>query len=169
MFNAETTRFTPLDFRLGAASQFRLLALMCSFSTAKVSDLLKNFLKGHLLSSVALSSDRFEEQASILVDKFHTAKATGISAGRSFRLIMLLIGQGRLESALRTDAVIFNIPGSSQFAYNTNFYPRHDNATFSGVSSLRWTSVPSENTDLRTLVEYHGKLRLLLFVQCPAL
>lgn len=122
-----------------AASQFRLLALMCSFAAARMSDLLTTFLRGQLISNAVLANDRFEEQTSILTDKFHTTRATGINTARFFQLLMMLIGQGRLESGLHTDAFVSNIPGTDQFLYNTNFYPRYDNSTFDAVSTCATT------------------------------
>jgi hypothetical protein len=43
LFSVNTSRYLPLDFRIGASSQFQILATFCSFTAKSVSNALTEF------------------------------------------------------------------------------------------------------------------------------
>ena len=138
LFTSNTSRLTPLDFRLTAAAQFRLLKAMCSMTTDGVNFLEKNTLIYALVSGKTMSRQSIDSQLNTAVAKLNALIEMSLLSSRAPQLIMLIIKQARINSALHTDAFHFSVPGSDQYEAVSNFYPRHDNASYNNVS---WFSI----------------------------
>lgn len=134
MVNTETTRITPLDFRLTAAAQFRLLAAMCNISATSVNETVYEFLYGKLVNATVLSRTAFMIQADYLINKFYAALDLVLRPNYASHLVMLVFEESSIQSAIHTNGFTSTIPGSNKYNITSNFYPRHDNASFSNVS-----------------------------------
>ena len=137
LFNSETTRITPLDFRLTAAAQFHLLALMCSSSAIVVNAIHDEFSREKLVNANALSNASFITQVDIIIKKYYAKLELSVKPSYAAQLVMSIFDQSLTQSALHTDGFTWSVPGWDQFNVVSNFYPRHDNASFSNVSLLR--------------------------------
>lgn len=137
MVNTETTHITPLDFRLTAAAQFRLLAAICDVTGQIVHETANEFLYGKLVNATVLSRADFIIQADVIINKFYAALDMAIKPSYSSYLVMLLFDQSSIQSAIHTDGFTSTVPGSNEYTIVSNFYPRHDNASFNNVSLLK--------------------------------
>ena len=134
LFNSDTSRLTPLDVRLIAAAQFRLLKAMCSVTTDGVNFLQKFSFGSPLVSGKTMSRESLNSQMDAAVAKFNSFVEMSLLSSRAPQLIMMAIMQARINSAVHTDAFHFSIPGTHQYEAISNFYPRYDNASYNNVS-----------------------------------
>lgn len=137
LLNSGTARLTPLDFRLTAAAQFRLLAMFCQISQQTITDNYHEFIKAPFISAQVLSLNSFSEEANALINRFYKTMELGLTAAAATQLITFALGQSQLYPAIHTDTFDLAVPGSNQFQTISNFYPNHDNVTFTAVSLLR--------------------------------
>ena len=115
-----------------------MLALMCYSSKRTIDEIQNDFLKGKLVNANALSKASFIAQADIIINKFYATMDMTVTPSYAAELVAFIIVHSRnLHSALHTDVFTWSVPGSDQFNTVSNFYPRHDNASFSYVSFLR--------------------------------
>ena len=136
LFNPGTVHFTPLDFRLTAALQFRLLSLVCWLSRQTITDQDDEFFKGQLIIGRVLSPSSFADETDALIKKFFASMQKALPANTATQLVMLVLSQSHIDSALGTDAYLSSEPGSNVYRSASNFYPKNDNATFVNVSAL---------------------------------
>jgi hypothetical protein len=134
LFDEETPRYTPLDFRLTASAQFRLLATLCSILIKSVDTLQVNFLAGQLVSTQVMSQASFYSQANVLLEKFNVQFSFWLTSTHAAELLMLMIRVSVINSVVHTNAFQMSTPGSNQYQIVNNFYPLNDNASFSKVS-----------------------------------
>jgi hypothetical protein len=134
LLNSETSYITPLDFRLTAAAQFRLLASYCHISKLMIDETQVDFLNGKLVSSHMLSKDSFEKRIQTIVNKFYATLAMSIEPADAAQLTRLTLTQSHIQSAVHTDALTLAVPGSNQYTVVPNFYPLDDSASFTDVS-----------------------------------
>lgn len=133
----QTSRFTPLDFRLTAAAQFRLLEMICSLMKVTVEDLQAEFLAGQLLTKQAISSMSLDDQASVLIEKFKTFKQTSFPPVDASLLVMTIIRLSPHYSALHTNKFRSVAPEPYYYFEYDAFYPLNDHAIFDDVSALQ--------------------------------
>lgn len=136
LFTIETARLTPLDFRLSAASQFRFMLIACNLSTVSITNLQNQFAQDQLVSAEILSPTSFKDHFTALTNKFFAMMDMKVSPSFACNLVMTIIIQAIIHSAINTDAFTTSIPGSNQYNTISNFYPLHDNVNYSGVSIL---------------------------------
>lgn len=134
LFNLDTTRLTPLDFRLTAAAQFRLLKAMCSGTLEGVNYLLQTTLEGEIAATKSMSRLSLNSQLDAVVATYNGFVQTSLLSNRALQFIMTVIMLARINSAVHTDAFHFSMPGSDQYEAISNFYPLYDNATYNNVS-----------------------------------
>lgn len=134
LFNQETSRLTPLDFRLTAAAQFRLIAAMCSNTIAAINGAIKNFHSQGLVSFHPLVSEVLLSQSVTLVNRFRSSIIEQHGEHSAFDLIMFFIRMAHIYSAVHTSAFVMSQPDSDQYQAVNNFYPLYDNVSFSNVS-----------------------------------
>ena len=130
----ETSRFTPLDFRLTAAAQFRLLEMLCSLMKVTMEDLQAEFLTGQLVTERAISFTSLNDQAKVSIEKFETFKLMTFPPVEASALVMLTIRMGPLHSALHTNKFHLVAPDPYYFFESDAFYPLNDHAIFDAVS-----------------------------------
>ena len=136
MFNSTTSRLAPLDFRLTAAAQFRLLKAICSLATEGVNFLRKISLEYSLVNAKIISRESLDSQTGAVVAKFNALVQSSLLSTRAPQFIMLAIMQSRIDSAVHTNAFHFSVPGSNRYESISNFYPRYDNASYDNVSCI---------------------------------
>jgi uncharacterized membrane protein len=134
LFSAETSRFTPLDFRLTAVAFFRLLSMQCSVQATSVDFVLTQSLAEQLVSTQVLSPKSLNIQAVTFLEKFQTQVIKAFASNRAGIIAMLMVSVSGIYSAVHTNAFQLSIPGSNQYQVINNFYPRHENASFLNVS-----------------------------------
>lgn len=134
LFDENTTRYSPLDFRLTAASQFRILALMCWFTKVAMNDVTGTFLQGQLVSTSLLPRKTFEIHAQSLIDRLAAAIEVSVRTDRAAQVTMMIITQNRIHSALHTNEFHISVPGSNIYEQVKNYYPLYENASYSKVS-----------------------------------
>ena len=134
MYNTETTKMTPLDFRLIATAVFRLFSVYCSLTKATVNNLLSWFSNNPLLNAQVLSHASFDVQTKTSIDTFGKNMAALKASSFIGQILLLMVQLSDTYSAVHTNAFQMSVPGSNQYQVVKNFYPRHDNASFSHVS-----------------------------------
>lgn len=127
---------TPLDIRLTISAQFRLLSIICASAMTGVGKAADKANKGKLVSAEVLSNHSFTVQMDIFFNKLLATLEVVIKASRGFKLIMHILVQSRIYSALHTDVFITSKPDSNQYSVINNYYPLHDNASFTNVRYL---------------------------------
>ncbi|UJR34695.1 hypothetical protein I4U23_027472 [Adineta vaga] len=130
LFDLETSRITPLDFRLTAAVQFRLLSLFCTSSMSMINEIRNDFINGKVVNVQLLSHVSFDTQIKSIVDKFYATLSMSITPSNAADMIMLTIINSGIQSAIHNNGFTLSIPGSNQYQTVPNFYPRYSNATF---------------------------------------
>jgi hypothetical protein len=134
LFNADTIRMISLDFRLIAASVFRLIAAQCTYFIESIESKRTRFSFVPLVSSHVLSRASFNTRANDFIEKFIKELVHGvISSKASSELTMSFIRQCDLASAIHTNVFTMIVPGSNRYRRVNNFYPIHGNATFDDV------------------------------------
>jgi hypothetical protein len=126
---------TPLDFRLIATGVFRLIALHCSYAQGGVGRAQKTSLINRLVTHRLLSRASFDFEANTLMETFTKEIAVTTSSSAS-ELVRYIIRSSDIYSALNTDVFQMSVPGTDQYQFVNNFYPLHDNASFTHVSQL---------------------------------
>lgn len=116
-----------LDYRLLASTQFQYLAALCRSANRTVSNGVKQFLSSRMISNRVLSRHVFETQLSILIEQLKTTIHG--SSTLNNQLVLLIIAQNRLISALRTNYIVYVIPTNPVQSQGTN------NLYFDSVSS----------------------------------
>ncbi|CAF1156191.1 unnamed protein product [Adineta steineri] len=79
LFNINMSRFSPLDFRLMAMSQFQVLALLCQTAASTINNDLNQFLTQQMVTSRALSREVFEAQVVALVEQMQTTTTANVN------------------------------------------------------------------------------------------
>lgn len=130
----KTSRFTPLDFRLTAAAQFRLLGMLCSLMKVTVEDLQAEFLTSQLVTERVISFNSLNDQAKIFIDKFETFKLMAFPPVDASNLVMFALRLSPLHSALHTNKFRSIAPDPYFFFESSAFYPTNDHAIFDAVS-----------------------------------
>jgi hypothetical protein len=134
LFNSDTSRLTPLDFRLTAAAQFRVLKALCSLVTEGV-NILQYFTIGSSTVNTETSSRlSLNSELNSLVAQFNGLSQTLLLSNRAPQFIMMAIMRSQINSAVNTNAFLLNVPGSDQYETINNFYPLYDNASYNNVS-----------------------------------
>lgn len=134
LFNENTVRLSPLDFRLTATSQFRLLALMCSFTNITINDLTNAFLQQQLVDAHMISRTSFQTQAGSLLSKLDAILDLSVRGFRAAQVVMIIVNENRIHSVFHTNAFHLSAPGSNTYTILENYYPIYDNASFNTVS-----------------------------------
>ena len=134
MFKKETAFLTPLDFRLTAAAQFRLLSTMCSLSRSSIIKAQSGFSTKQLANPRASSLTSFSDQANALIKKFYATMNMQVTGTHGAQLFMTTIDTSAFYSALYTNQFETSVPGSGVYHAVPNGYPLHDNVTFNSVS-----------------------------------
>lgn len=124
---------TPLDFRLTAALQFRLLAYMCSNTRLQVNQLVASNLVSQQVSARALSQTDLTIESDVLQAQIQTEIQNTNVGSIGVQNLMLIVQQSHVYPIFNTNAFRFNVPGSEQYDMLQTFYPRHRNARFSNV------------------------------------
>ena len=140
LFNSDTSHLTPLDFRLTAAAQFRLLKAMCSLAEEGVDFFQKVTLGGSVASGTTMSRRFLNSQINTLFAKFNASVQASLLSSRAPLFIMVVIMQSLISSAVHTDAFHFSKIGSNQYEIINNFYPLHDNSSYNNVSYFNMLS-----------------------------
>lgn len=128
---------SPLDFRLTATIQFRLLRALCSVMKQILEGARAVFLSGRFINEQALTLAAFDNQADILINQFQVFKTKTFEPFEATEHAMIAIRQTRLHSALHTNSFHGINPDPYYFYEQNNFYPRYDNATFDNVSFIK--------------------------------
>ena len=130
----DTSRLTPLDFRITAAVQFRILKALCS-GIADGVDLFQTLsLDYSLISTRTVSRQTLNLQTDAVIAKFNALVQTSSIANSGPQFLTMLTMLARLISAAHTNAFELSIPSSGQYEAINNFYPHHDNASYNNVS-----------------------------------
>ncbi|CAF0785634.1 unnamed protein product [Adineta steineri] len=72
------SRFSALDFRLMAMSQFQVLTLLCQTSASTISNDLNQFLAQQIVTNHAVSREVFEAQVEALVEQMQTTTLANV-------------------------------------------------------------------------------------------
>ena len=134
LFTSNTSRLSPLDFRLTAAAQFRLLKAICLVTTDGVNFLEKASLMYSLVSGKTMSHQSVDYQMDAAVSKFKALVEMSFLSTRAPQIIMMTVMRSHLNSAVNTNAFHFSVPGTDQHDAIRNFYPRYDNVSYNNVS-----------------------------------
>ena len=137
LFNSGTSFLSPLDFRLTAAAQFRLLQAIYSGAAAGVDYFRNSSLQDSLISSKTISRQSLSSQADAVIKTFNALVRTASLTNSSIEFIMMVVRNTRITSAVYTNIFHLSMPESDQYEIIHNFYPRYDNASYNNVSSLR--------------------------------
>lgn len=137
LFNVETSRFTPLDFRLTAAVQFRLLEMFCSLMKVTMEDLQSEFLAGQLVTKQAIPLTSLDDQVSVVIKKFETFKQMSFPPVDAGYVVMAISRLSPHYSALHTNKFRLVAPELNYYFESTAFYPTNDHAIFDDVSVLQ--------------------------------
>ena len=82
----------------------------------------------------ALPLTSFNSQASSLIKKFYAIMELQITASRGADLIMHIVGQSRIYSAVHTNGFLTSVLGWDEYSIVASFYPLDDNSTSTNVS-----------------------------------
>jgi hypothetical protein len=133
--NEETTRFTPIDFRLTAATQFGLLSFLCRITQKHIDNLVSTNLLSDYISARALSQVSMKtavDDLRILIQ----AEITSLNLGAAgYDTSMIVLKQSPVNSAVNTNVFQLSVPGSNRYEIINGFYPVHDGARFNNVSN----------------------------------
>ncbi len=131
LFNRKTVNITPLDIRLSISSQFRLLFAMCNISELLVEQIRDEIIVDKLVSTQVFSIDSFNVRIDALVNyKFDATFNMYIRPNQSFKMIVSVLSQLGIHSAINMDAFTISIPNLNQYSTIDNFYPLNDNVRF---------------------------------------
>ena len=134
MFNSDLSRLTPLDFRRTAAAQFRLLKALCFGTNSAIDFFLQASPDHSLISTTVPSRQTINSQSDGIVRNINALVQASFLSNRGLEILMMMIVQARVISAVNTNAFHLSVPGSDQYETISNFYPRYDNASYDNVS-----------------------------------
>ena len=134
MFNENTTRFTPLDFRLTAAAQFGLLSFLCHISQKDLNTLVSVNLFSEYTSARALSQKSMNDTIDALREQIQAQIASTSIGSLGYDILMLVLRQSPVNSAVNTNVFQLSIPGSKEYQIVKNFYPVREDARLKNVS-----------------------------------
>ena len=136
LFDSDTSRLSPLDFRLIAAAQFRQLKAMCTVAAEGV-DLFRGLLIGYSMTNrKTMSREMINSQMATAVSTFNVFIQTSLLSDRGPQFLIMFPRLRGAISAVRTNAFYLSISDSDQYQYESinNFYPLYDNASYDNVS-----------------------------------
>jgi hypothetical protein len=134
LYNPEVIKMTPLDFRLTAASVFRLIASQCRYFKESISITRDVLSSERLVSSQALSEAAFDGQVRALQEKFIAHLLAAAVSSYFGKMAMIAVRMGGYTSAIGTNSFLMSLPGSNKYEFLNNIYPIHDNVTSINVS-----------------------------------
>ena len=134
LFSEDATRLSPLDIRLTAAAQFRLLALMCNFTQTTIGDAINVFLQEEIVNAHVIARPSFEIQTESLFSELNSRLDWSLRSQRVVQIVMFLVKQNNIHTAVNTNAFHLSVPGSNIYQSIDNYYPLNDNASFTQVS-----------------------------------
>ena len=129
---------TPLDYRLSAATQFRLLSSMCSSMREVIERLHDAFLTQQIVTRFALSPATFEQEVEALLDKFARFRDMALPPSLSTYVAIITSRLGGSHSTWNFFTYHQMIQGSDIYLEQNTLYPRRDNVSYQGVSLLLW-------------------------------
>ena len=136
LFHADTARFTPLDFRLTAAAQFRLLSATCSLAVEGLALVTAVFRDGRFNNDKIMSRQALNNTLHGIVIKFNALIDSALLSNRAPEFIIAAIKLSGISSAVHTNTFQISVPGSNTYETVDNFYPLHENASLTNVSDL---------------------------------
>ncbi|UJR12163.1 hypothetical protein I4U23_016340 [Adineta vaga] len=126
LFNAETPQMTPLDFRLTAAAQFRLLGTMCSLMEATMEGLKEVFLTKEIVTKNTLSFVSLNKEADALIDKFQVFRDMSLVPDAASQVTIKFILTSRHHPALNFNSYQQMAPSSTLYQQQDTCYPIRD-------------------------------------------
>jgi hypothetical protein len=135
LFDENTTRITPLDFRRVAVVQFRTLAALCRLSIVGIENTKTGFYKEFYETTHALSRTSLLDQAAILTDKYQARLAQGIVKSLGHAIFSTIVSIFRLKSISDSNLFYKIRPGETDYEVVNNFYPSVYNPQFDNVSA----------------------------------
>ena len=161
LFDPDITRLTPLDFRLVAAAQFRLLAFMCSAMMTQIKELWGFFTAEQLLNSEAMSVASVKLQADAFFHRFKEFAQYSQANANTYDMVVIVAKLSHIPSAVHTNAFQLVKPRSDHSHLVDNFYPMNNNASFTQVSlaflSDRKESIALFSMNLLSIVHVHKR------------
>ncbi|CAF2906276.1 unnamed protein product [Rotaria sp. Silwood2] len=133
LFNANTSNYYPLDFRLVASAQLQVLSLLCRISHGVVIDALKGLASASVFSLNALSRDVLHSYIDTSIEQFKKNTLNNFHLHNHF--VLSLVSEHRFISALRTNFYTRSVPGSNIFETFSAIYPQQVNQTQSSSMS----------------------------------
>lgn len=129
LFNPNTIRMTPLDFRLTAVYHFRMLGIFCARAMPLLDDIVAGFSEQQLITTKVVSSTSFAWQVNALSDKLETMMKGTILTTRTSQFVSALIAHSGMHSVLHTNAFRFSRPGSNTYDTVITAYPLNKNTS----------------------------------------
>ena len=120
LFLMNSSRYHPFDFRSIGSSQFQIIALLCRSTKKIMSNRLKQFGFEKLINSHAVSSELLRLDIDSIIHAFKLSIRSNIMNMHNF--IELTVSKNRLESTLRTNYLVFSVPGERSYLTNTAEY-----------------------------------------------
>ncbi|CAF0948424.1 unnamed protein product [Adineta steineri] len=114
------SRFSPLDFRLMAMSQFQILASLCQTATWTISNDLNQFLAQQMVTSQAVSREVFEAQVVALIEQMQTTTVANMQY--IDQLVSQIIAGSQIMSALNNNRYLIQNPLLSSFSIKHGAY-----------------------------------------------
>ncbi|CAF2946098.1 unnamed protein product [Rotaria sp. Silwood2] len=133
VFNANTSNYYPLDFRLMASAQFQVLSVLCRTSRQAVIDAVHGFAATTILSPNAMSRDVLNSYVGTSIEQFQ--KNTLDSFGSYYHFVSSFIEEHRFISALRTNFYTRSVPGTNISVTFSAIYPQQVDLTRSSFMS----------------------------------
>ncbi|CAF4245094.1 unnamed protein product [Rotaria sp. Silwood2] len=133
LFNANTSNYYPLDFRLMASAQFQVLSVLCRTSRQAVIDAVHGFAATTILSPNAMSRDVLNSYVGTSIEQFQ--KNTLDSFGSYYHFVSSFIEEHRFISALRTNFYTRSVPGTNISVTFSAIYPQQVDLTRSSFMS----------------------------------
>ena len=133
LFDLEYSTYSPLDFRVTAAAQFRLVAHSCAKQMKQVKEMQEYLLAKRIVTPQSLSVTSLKNQVDAFFEKLIITMLYSYGASAAHDYLSGILSIATLASGLRTNALQIIRPNSNQSMIISNFYPRYDNATFEQV------------------------------------
>jgi hypothetical protein len=134
LYTAQTTKTTPLDFRLMAIPVFRLIAVQCNFFKESIDSIRDVVSSERIVSSQVLSEASFDGQVKIIREKFIGYMTAALLSTAYSDMFMIILRLSSLSSAVNTNTFQISVPGSDVYQVLNNLYPIHENVTSINVS-----------------------------------
>ncbi|CAF1460968.1 unnamed protein product [Adineta steineri] len=107
------SRFSALDFRLLAMSQFQILTLLCQIAASTVSNDINQFLTQQMVTNQVVSRQVLEVQIIALVEQMQTTTVANVKY--IDQLVSLVIFNSGIMSALNTNRYLIQNPLVSSY------------------------------------------------------